>query len=165
MRKAKKTVKTVILIIRKQREMRSRNCSHERSVMTAGKSNIGFIGGDVERSPDRSRKRDKTVAENIARSASHGIQQQPPGAAAPNVGRGQQLPPAAAVAPNVGRGQQLPPAAAAAKPIVRAQHIQPHILVLHNLFNFVTGVLRSGATIRTYETVAGYVTTYAVQGS
>ena len=129
--------------------MRSRNCSHERSVMTAGKSNIGFIGGDVERSPDRSRKRDKTVAENIARSASHGIQQQPQGAAAPNVGR----------------GQQLPPAAAAAKPIVRAQHIQPHMLVLHNLFNFVTGVLRSGATIRTYETVAGYVTTYAVQGS
>jgi hypothetical protein len=94
-----------------------------------------------------------------------GQQLPPAAAAAPNVGRGQQLPPAAAVAPNVGRGQQLPPAAAAAKPIVRAQHIQPHILVLHNLFNFVTGVLRSGATIRTYETVAGYVTTYAVQGS
>jgi hypothetical protein len=47
----------------------------------------------------------------------------------------------------------------------RAPHIQAHMRVLHDLFDFVTGVLRSGATIRTYAMVAGYETTYAEQGS
>jgi hypothetical protein len=46
----------------------------------------------------------------------------------------------------------------------RDQHVQPHMLVLQHLFDFVTGALRSGATIRTFETVSGYRTTYAIQG-
>jgi hypothetical protein len=66
----------------------------------------------------------------------------------------------------VGRGRQLlAPPAAAALPVGRDQHVQPHMLVLKDLFDFVTGVLRSGATIRTFAMVAGYTTTYAVQGN
>jgi hypothetical protein len=37
-------------------------------------------------------------------------------------------------------------------------------MVQQKLFDFVTGVLRSGATVRTYETGRGYMTTYSVQG-
>ncbi|EFX65195.1 hypothetical protein DAPPUDRAFT_265067 [Daphnia pulex] len=56
---------------RKQRGMRSREYSYDRSVITVNKSSIGFIEGDVEReTPDRSRKREKSIADNIARSAS-----------------------------------------------------------------------------------------------
>jgi hypothetical protein len=39
------------------------------------------------------------------------------------------------------------------------------MLVLKDLFDFVTSVLRSGATIRTYQTLAGYQTTYVVLGN
>jgi NADH:ubiquinone oxidoreductase subunit len=74
---------------------------------------------------------------------------------------------AAAAIPPAGRGiinHQM--AAAGAIPRVRQdQHVQPHMLVLQNLFDFVTGVLRSGATIKTYRTLSGYETTYAVQGN
>jgi hypothetical protein len=75
-------------------------------------------------------------------------------------------PAAAAAIPAVGRGHQNPqPAAAAAPPVRRAPHIRANMRVLNDLFNFVTGVLRSGATIRTFATVAGYTTTYEVQGN
>jgi hypothetical protein len=98
-----------------------------------------------------------------------GQQNHPQAAAAaiPAVGRGQQNHPQAAAAaiPAVGRGQHIHPQAVAAGPVRRDQHVKPHMLVLQNLFDFVTGVLRSGATIRTFQTEAGYTTTYSIQGN
>jgi hypothetical protein len=43
--------------------------------------------------------------------------------------------------------------------------MQPRMLVLKDLFDFVTSVLRSGVTIRTYPTLTGFQTTYVILGN
>jgi hypothetical protein len=106
--------------------------------------------------------------------AGRGIPLQPPAAAAaiPAVGRGHRIliePAAAAAAiPAVGRGQHNHPhavaAASLAGPVRQDQHVQPHMLVLNDLFDFVTRALRSGATIWTFARVGGYRNTYSIQG-
>jgi hypothetical protein len=99
----------------------------------------------------------------------------PPAAAAPPVGRGQPLPTAAA-APPVGRGQPLP-AAAAAPPIGGGLPLPPaaaappvggrlacHLMVINDMFNFLTRHVRTAAIIRSFETENGFLTTAKVPG-
>jgi hypothetical protein len=101
---------------------------------------------------------------------------QPPVAAAIRpAGRGIRLQQAAEAAaiPEVGRGRDIdrpadaaaPPAWPLLQPVRQDQHVQPHMLVLKDLFNFVTSVLRSGATNRTFSTETGYRTLYSIQGN
>jgi hypothetical protein len=65
------------------------------------------------------------------------------------------------IAPAVGRGQHPPPAAAA--PPVGGR-LACHMMVIYDMFNFLTGTVGTAAIIRSFPTENGYLSTVKVPG-
>jgi hypothetical protein len=111
------------------------------------------VGGAIP----RVRQDQQVAASAVIRPAGRGIKNQALEVGAiPAVGHGRNINPPA--------DEAAPPARPLLQPVRRDRHDQLHMSVLQELFNFVTKVLRSGATIRNFEMIGYYRTTYSIEG-